>query len=144
MKMDMRIKIADGVIKDIKYYGLELIKSPERFGFKIKESNVIRTSFPEEDGDNVYIPPSPKREAFEYKVTLAFVAKQGERIGDKVNDFIEKIRGHEITIYNDYKGVELKGYLVNYSDGQFYKGSEVATFEVVFLIPDPSKVIFQK
>ena len=143
-KMDMRIKIADGAAVDIKTFGMELVKSPERFGFKIKESNIIRTDFPEEDGIDVYIPQTPKRESFEYKITLAFVAEDNEKIADKVSSFIESLRGKVITIYNDYKGVQLEGYLVNYSDGEFYKGSKVATFELTFLIADPNKVVFIK
>lgn len=141
--MDMRIQIEDAQPKDIKEYGMELIKSPLAYSAPIKGSNIVTVDFPEEDGVEVYIPDNPKMESIDYEITLAFVKKDGESISQKINSFVSSLKGKKVTVYNDYKGVSFEGYLKKYTDGEMYKGSTVATFKITFLVPKPNLINYQ-
>lgn len=95
----MKIKIGD-VEKDLSAYDMQLISSPEAFGVKIKSSNIVKTDFPEEDGDVVYIPENPSVESFDYSLRLAVVTKIGESPSVKVSAFINEIIGKKIQVKN--------------------------------------------
>lgn len=137
----MRLKLGDGDIKDISEWGLELIKSPSDFGNKLKDSNVIKTDFPEEDGEVIYIPETPKKEAFDYTITFAFYDDEGEP-SVRINSFIEELVGNVVVIYNDYKGVQVEARYINFKGGKKYNNTRVVTFDVVFRVSDPSKTIY--
>lgn len=137
----MRIKIGDDGIKDISTWNLELIKSPDNFGGKIKDSNIIATDFPEEDGEVVYMPTVPKQEAFDYVVTLAFHSPT-QKPSIKIDAFVKQLIGKVIIIYNDYKGVQLEGRYKDYKGGELYKNTNVATFDLVFRVSEPNKIIY--
>ena len=103
----MRIKIGDDAIKNISTWNLELIKSPDNFGGKIKDSNIITTDFPEDDGEVIYMPSVPKQEAFDYTVTLAFPSTT-EKPSVKINAIVKEWIGKVIVDYNDFKAVQLE------------------------------------
>lgn len=137
----MRIKIGDDAIKNISTWNLELIKSPDNFGGKIKDSNIIATDFPEDDGEVIYMPPVPKQEAFDYTVTLAFHS-QTQKPSVKINAFVKQLIGKVIVVYNDYKGVQLECRYKDYKGGELYKNTNVATFELIFRVSEPNKIIY--
>lgn len=137
----MRLKIGADTAKDISTWELELIKSPNDFGNKIKESNIIKTDFPEEDGEVIYIPPTPKRDAFDYPITFAFYSET-QKPSVKINAFIEQLRGKVVVIYNDYKGIQVEGRYVDYKGGEYYRNTNIATFDVIFRVSDPSKTTY--
>lgn len=140
-KTMMRLKIGDGLVKDISTWGLELIKSPDNFGGKIKDNNIITTDFPELDGEVVYMPPEPKQEAFDYTVTFAFHS-ENEKPSVKINAFVKELIGKKVVVYNDYKGVQIEGRFKEYKDGEFYKNTKVVVFEVIFRVSEPNKTIY--
>ena len=137
----MRIKIGDDAIKNISAWNLELIKSPDNFGGKIKDSNIITTDFPEDDGEVIYMPPTPKQEAFDYTVTLAFHSTT-QKPSVKINAFVKQLIGKVIVVYNDYKGVQLECRYKDYKGGELYKNTNVATFDLVFRVSEPNKIIY--
>lgn len=141
MKGLMRIQIGSGAITDISSLGFELIKSPENYGSSIKDSNIVVTDFPEEDGVRVYIPEKPKKQAFDYTVKLAYYNSTGDA-PSKISAFIESLLGKDVTIYNDYKKVKLTGKYKSYKDEGTYEGTKVAIFSVTFLIYNPSTITY--
>lgn len=137
----MRLKIGADIVRDISYWGLELIKSPEAYGGSVKDSNIIVTDFPEEHGARVYIPPSPKKEAFDYTIKLGYYSESNDA-PEKINAFIESLIGQDVVIYNDYKGVQLTGKYKSYKDGGTYEGTKVALFDVTFFIYNPDTITY--
>lgn len=131
----MTIKIGNGIERDISYYGMELISSPEAFGGEIKDSNIVKIDFPEEDGDTVYIPPNVTMKSFDYKIRLAFIAQTGQTPSEKIIDFMTAILGKEITIKNKYKGVSLVGYAKKYSDVEYFRDQKAAIFDLTIYVP---------
>lgn len=142
MDRPMRLKIGTDPIRDIPYWGLELIKSPQQFGNNVKDSNIVSVDFPEMDGDVFYIPPSPKVKSFDYTVTFAFVGESENQASQKISQFCDLLEGKKTVIYNDYKKVQLEGYYKSYKDGEFYKDTKVVLFDVTFYIPEPQKIIY--
>lgn len=137
----MRFKIGDGAIFDISTLGFELIKSPENYGSNVKDSNIVITDFPEEHGSRVYIPPAPKKAAFDYTIKLGYYSENGDA-ATKIDTFIESLLGKDVVIYNDYKKVQLTGKYKSYKDGGTYEGTKVALFDVTFLIYNPNTIVF--
>ena len=137
----MRLKIGDGAIFDISTKGFELIKSPENYGSSIKDSNIVVIDFPEEHGARVYIPPSPKKEAFDYTIKLGYYSEKGDA-ATKIDAFIESLLGKDVVIYNDYKKVQLTGKYKSYKDGGTYEGTKVALFDVTFFIYNPDTIVY--
>ena len=141
---NMRIQIADGVINDIGIYGFYLGKSPSVLAPDIKENNFVITDFPEEDGETVYIPATPKKKSFDYSITLIYFTGSLNAANTAINNFYESLVGKLITIYNDYKKVMVKGYVKSYKEAEFYrKEKDVVTFEIVFYIPKPQDCNFK-
>jgi len=138
----MRLKIGADSIRDISYWDLELIKSPQSYGHEIKDTNIVKTDFPEMDGDVFYIPPTPKISSFDYTVTFAFYGTTKDQAAIKISQFCNLLKGKKAIIYNDYKKVQLEGYFKSYKDGEFYKGSQVVVFDVTFYIPEPQKIVY--
>lgn len=137
----MRLQIGDDApILDISTWKLELIKSPQQYGGNIKSSNIITTDFPEEDGVEVYIPATPKIEAVDYTVTLAFYSETKNQASLFIREFVNSLMGKKIVIYNDYKKVKLEGYFKDYKDGEFYGDTKVVLFDITFLIPKPNLI----
>lgn len=124
--------LPNGTLRNISYWGLHLIKSKEVFGGKIKDSNIIKVDFPEENGSMLYIAPNPKEDSFDYSVTFGFVPKEGEKTSIKMKAFWNEIKGREVEIQNLYKGVALRAYALEMKDGSFYPESNVFLFDVVF------------
>lgn len=137
----MRIKIGDGAITDIATLGFELIKSQENYGSNIKSSNIVVTDFPEEHGSRVYIPSLPKKEAFDYTIKLAYYSENNDA-ATKIDAFIESLLGKDITIYNDYKKVQLTGKYKSYKDDGTYEGTKVALFDITFFIYNPDTIVY--
>ena len=137
----MRLKIGEDIVRDISYWGLELIKSPEAYGGSIKDSNIVVTDFPEEHGSRVYIPATPKKAAYEYTVKFGFYSET-DTPASKISAFIDLLIGKTVIIYNDYKDVQLTGYYKSYKDDGVYNGTKVALFDVTFLINNPSTNIY--
>lgn len=137
----MRLKIGENAAFDISTKGLELIKSPENYGSSIKDSNIVVTDFPEEHGSRVYIPISPKKEAFDYTIKLGYYSESGDA-PEKIDAFIESLMGQDVIIYNDYKGVQLTGKYKSYKDGGTYEGTKVALFDVTFFIYNPDTIVY--
>ena len=137
----MRLKIGDGAIFDISTKGFELIKSPENYGSSVKDSNIVITDFPEEHGSRVYIPPAPKKAAFDYTIKLGYYSENDDA-ATKIDTFIESLLGKDVVIYNDYKKVQLTGKYKSYKDGGTYEGTKVALFDVTFLIYNPDTIVY--
>ncbi len=129
----MKIKIG-GIEKDLSAYDMQLISSPEAFGVKIKSSNIVKTDFPEEDGDVVYIPANPSVESFDYNLRLAVVTKIGESPSAKVSAFVNEIIGKKIQVKNTNKGTMIEGYFSGYKDVQYYN-ERVSVFEITIYVP---------
>ena len=134
MNSTISIKIDDGLDRNLAYYGMEVVSSPEAFGVNIKKSNIIITDFPEEDGDVVYIPDNPSVESFDYKMELAVVTKIGESPAVKIADFVSAVMGKKITITNTLKRIKIDGYFSGYKDVRYYN-DRVSVFEVTIYVP---------
>lgn len=131
----MTIQIGDGTERDLSYYNMELISSPQAFGGEIKSSNIVKTDFPEEDGDVVYIPIAPKVVSFDYKIKLAFIAQSGQTPAQKIMEFMGQILGKKITVKNLHKGVKIEGYPTKYADAEFTPDKRVAIFDLTIYVP---------
>lgn len=141
---NMRIQIASGIITDIGSYGFYLGKSPSILAPDIKENNFVITDFPEDDGETVYVPTTPKKKSFDYPITLIYFTGSLNAANTAINNFYESLVGKLITIYNDYKKVMVKGYVKSYKEAEFYrKEKDVVTFEIVFYIPKPQDCNFK-
>lgn len=138
----MRLKVGTDSIRDISYWDLELIRSPQNYGNDIKDSNIVSVDFPEMDGDVFFIPPSPKMKSFDYTVTFGFVGDTEGQAAQKISQFCSFLKGKKTIIYNDYKKVQLEGYYKTYKDGEFYKDTKVVLFDVTFYIPQPQNMIY--
>lgn len=139
----MRIKIGDGAIYDIAHYGFYLGKSPSELGCEPKESNMIITDFPEEDGVDVYVPPVVAKKEFDYPITLIYFNESIDTANAAITSFYNSIYGKKITIYNDYKKVMVVGYVKSFKNAEFYRSEkDVVTFELTFLIPKPQDCNF--
>lgn len=139
----MRIQIGTGTIYDISHYGFYLGKSPNLMSCDRKDSNLVVTDFPEEDGVNVYIPTTPAKKEFDYPITLIYFAGTLDTANAAINSFHNALVGNKITIYNDFKKVMVVGYVKSYRDAEFYRQAvDVVTFEITFLIPKPQDCNF--
>lgn len=140
---NMRIKIADGATIDIGTLGFYLGKSPSELSANIKESNFVVTDFPDEDGEDVYVPSTPKTKSFDYPVTLIYVSNDINVANTVIKNFYDSLVGKLIIIYNDYKKVMVKGYAKSYKSAEFYRNEkDVIVFEIVFYIPKPQDCNF--
>ena len=140
----LRIQIENGAINDIISYGFYLVKSPSELALPIKESNIIVTDFPDEDGVTVYIPPIPAKKEFDYPIELLYFSTSLPDANQKIHDFYESLVGKKITLYNDLKGVMVIGYVKGYKDVSFYRNEkDVVIFELNFLIPKPNECNFK-
>lgn len=140
----MRIKIGDdGATYGIDYYGFYLVKSPSTLGCDVKESNIVSVDFPEMDGDAFYIPSSPSKKSFSYPISLVFFDNSLNSGNKKISDFYNSLLGKKITIFNDYKGVKIVGYVKSYKDGEFYREErDVILFDLEFYVPRPQDCDF--
>lgn len=141
MKGSMRLKIGDEAVFDIDDIDLVLMKSPEKYGSNIKDNNIVTTDFPEEHGTRVYMPPEPKKAAFDYTIKFGYYSQAGNA-SEKISAFVDSLIGEDVVIYNDYKGVQLIGKYKTYKDDGIYEGTKVALFDVTFLIYDPSTIVY--
>lgn len=139
----MRIQIDKGSILGIDTYGFHLAKSPTVFGCDLKESNFVVTDFPENDGDTVYIAPTPTKKSFEYPVSFLYFSDTLNSANLAITAFYESLIGKKITIYNDYKKVMVVGYAKTYKEGQFFRDEkDVVVFEIAFYVPRPQDCDF--
>lgn len=141
MKTMMRMKIGNEAVFNLQDKGFHLIKSPERYANDIKDSNIVVIDFPEEDGARVYMPKEVKVKALDYTIKLAYCNDAGDA-PKKISALIQSMIGKDITIYNDYKKVQLKGKYKSYKDEGTYEGTKVVIFEITFLIPNPKDIIY--
>ena len=141
MNSTVTIKIADGAEVNLSTYDMEVISSPEAFGMTIKASNIIKTDFPEEDGEEVYIPAKPSVESFDYKMELAVVTKIGESPSVKIAQFVTDIMGKKLTITNTLKRVKVDGYFSGYKDVKYYN-ERVSVFEIMIYVPSGRSIAY--
>lgn len=141
MNSTVTIKIADGAEVNLSTYDMEVISSPEAFGMTIKASNIIKTDFPEEDGEEVYIPDNPSVESFDYKMELAVVTKIGESPSVKIAQFVTDIMGKKLTITNTLKRVKVDGYFSGYKDVKYYN-ERVSVFEIMIYVPSGRSIAY--
>ena len=139
----MRIKIGAGTPIDIVSLGFHFIGSPSELAANVKESSIVTTDFPEEDGVEAYVSPIPSKKEFDYPISFLYFSDNLNDANGKIHDFYESLLGRKITIYNDYKKVMVVGYAKSYKNGSFYRNEkDVVEFEINFLIPKPSACNF--
>jgi len=139
----MRIKIADNPTYSIDYYGFYLAKSPSELGCDVKESNIVTTDFPESDGDAAYIPSTVSKKSFDYTISLIFFDNNLNTANKKISEFYNSLLGKKVTLFNDYKGVKIVGYVKSYKAGEFYRNEkDVVVFDLAFFVPKPSECDF--
>ena len=131
----MKLKIGSDPLQNISYWGLSLMKSGEMFGGNIKDSNIVKVEFPEEQGTLLYLPENPKTSDFDYTVTFGFVPRDDEVTSERIKSFWNDMKGKEIELVNLYKGVALRVYALSLTDGSFYPNSHVFVFDVKFYCP---------
>ena len=139
----MRIKIADNPTYSIDYYGFYLAKSPSELGCDVKESNIVTTDFPESDGDAAYIPSTVSKKSFDYTISLIFFDNNLNTANKKISEFYNSLLGKKVTLFNDYKGVKIVGYVKSYKAGEFYRNEkDVVVFDLTFFVPKPGECDF--
>ena len=151
---EMRIKIGTAEPVDITTWKLHLIKSPSVMAADIKENNVVIKDYPENNGEDYYINPTPKLSAFDYEVTFAY-HEEGitnsldlKKANYYITTFYNAMLGKKITIYNDYKKQTMVDcYVKSYKEGEFYRGKfslsrDIVIFSVTFRIPNHASCVF--
>lgn len=140
----MRIKIADNPTYGIDTYGFFLAKSPNEVCFDPKDSNIVITDFPENDGDSFYVPSFVARKSFDYTISLIFFDNTLNSANKKISSFYNSLLGKQVVIYNDYKGVKVTGYIKSYKAGEFYRDEkDLVLFDLTFYIPRPQDCDFE-
>ena len=136
---EMRIKIGSADAVDISTWKLHLIKSPSVMAADVKENNVVTKNYPENDGEDFYINPTPKLSAFDYEVTFAFYDGNLNTANSNIYALYSSMLGKTVTIYNDYKGQKMVGYVKSYKEGEFYRNTQdIVVFSITFRVPKPS------
>lgn len=142
-KCDLKIKIPDKDEFRLSEIGIYLIKSPSTLFPDIKDSNIVVTDFPEEDGVDVYVPQSPSQKEFDYTIQLLYFSKDLNSANAVINSLCSDIAGKKVQITNEFKNTMVVGFLKSYKEGSFLRDeSDCVTFELTFLIPKPSECNF--
>ncbi|NCU31115.1 hypothetical protein EOM57_04920 [Candidatus Saccharibacteria bacterium] len=144
----IRIQIADGAIQDAKtVWGFHLIESDETIIPPVRDYETIK--FPESAAEEIY--PYTVFEPFDYTCTLLCIGAL-TTINSTVKNFYDSLftvtsgvdlrQAKVITLYNDYKGVKVSGY-VKTAEGQDYYPELIKAdtgaylFDFVLHVADP-------
>ena len=148
----IHIKIADGSIYDAETtYGLYLMDSDDLVVSPVKDYEV--QSYPESAAVEIY--PYTTKQPFDYKVSLLKIGDIST-VNTSVNAFYDSLfevssgvdlrMAKSITIYNDWKGVQVTGYAKSSpSTGNHPNLIQVDQcaylFDLILQVADPSMMI---
>lgn len=129
----------DTVIKDtLADYGIYVKHVPFILFPKLKEP--YSHSWYDEDGDDEYIPTTPRYES--YNMTIDFVYKGAVNTANSnIKSFLEFLVGGYLTIYDEYTGIGRQKirYVEVGDDASLYRrGNDVVEFNVTFKVNDPN------
>lgn len=95
-------------------------------------------SWADEDGDDEFIPPAFKYEAYEMKVDFVYTGAS-YTANAKVKDFLDFLQGSELLMYDEFSRIGRKVRYDSVDDDAtlFRRSIDVVEFRVNFKINDP-------
>lgn len=148
------IKIGnDGAVTDVfQSYGMVLEDMPSVIPLVPK--NIYSHSWPDEDGDDEYIPETIRYEAAECDFTFGCSSTDSSNtVFDKLNTFLEWLRSGTFSFYCEYSGIGRQNVRLSelHDDARYSKHTlrrngvdvteEVLSFTVTFKINDPKTAV---
>lgn len=99
--------------------------------------DVFKRDWPEDSGDDEYIPANPVFKAYEMELSLVYVGGM-DTAGDKIRRFCEYMVGAEISLFDEFTGIGVRCRFVSYDEKAFYRRDEdVVQFSVKVKVNNP-------
>ena len=133
------IKKNDGaVINPYKEWNIMVKSLPFNIAPEIKKYASV--DWPDEDGDDEYIPSVPHFKAYEMEASFVYIGEY-KTANTKIKAFWDYIKSGELQIYDSYTGIGRKGVrYVAYSPEAFHRRSasgDIVVFKIKFKINNP-------
>lgn len=131
--MEGYIKIGDEPLKRFEELGLYMADSDKILC--APRTDYEEQYYPEIGKSNIY--PETAEKPFDYKLKLGVTMD----INDRITYLNEKSRGKIVEIYNLYTKTKIAGYLKTIPEADKFsrtENSEIATFNIVLRVNDPS------
>ena len=121
-------------------YGLWIKHVP--FTIQPKTKSLIKQTWPDEDGDDVFLSESgAKREAYDWKIEFIYLQNDG-MAHVRIADFVNRINGRWLKVHDSYTQTTRSGVYVSEFDPEpkFKRrgNQDFVTFSVTFRVNNPS------
>lgn len=128
----------DAVVNPYDRWGVMVKSIPFNLAPEIKP--YASTDWPDEDGDDEYIPSTPRFKAYEMEISFVYVGEYNTA-NNKIREFWNYVKSGELQIYDTYTGIGRKGIrYVGYSSTAFHRrnlSGDVVEFKIKFKVNNP-------
>lgn len=120
-------------------YGLVIKHAP--FSIAPKPKNIITQSWKDEDGDDVFLPGTITREAYDLELEFVYFQPDNDA-NSQIRKFVSDISGKWLKVYDTYTKIGRQAvYMVEADDDPQFRrreGRDCLVFKVKFRVNDPN------